>query len=175
MNKESTPAEALIELALLDGKSLSVDRTDIFVRFMNAGIPPEIIFRLEELWEATKIIGKKVAHIGRIVVLEILRFIEQNTNLAIGVALGAAVASLIGLVPFIGYLLAPISVAVGAFIGGMAGARLDRGEKPGNGAMGLAQEIIILANKFFSLLASIFNALKQDFAAGTSAYEKPSA
>ena len=165
MNAELTHAEARIELALLDGKTLSMDRTDAFVRFTNAGIPPEIIFRLEELWEATRIIGKKVIHIGRIVVLEIVRFIEENPNLAIGVALGAAVGSLTSLVPFVGYLLAPISVAVGAFIGGMAGARLDRGQKPGDGVIGLTQEVIILANKFFSLLASIFNVLKQELSA----------
>lgn len=162
MNEELTTAEARIELALLDGKTLAIDQTDVFSRFANAGIHPEIIFRLEELWEATRIIGKKVVHIGRIVILEIVRFIEENPNLAIGVALGAAVGSLTSLVPYLGYLLAPISVAVGAFVGGIAGARLDRGQKPGNGVVGLAQEVIILANKFFSLLASIFSALKQE-------------
>jgi hypothetical protein len=165
MNAELTPAKARIELALLDGKALSMDRTDIFVRFTNVGIPPEIVFRLEELWDASKIIGKKVVHIGRIVILEIVRFIEENPNLAIGVALGAAVGSLTSLVPYIGYLLAPISVAVGAFIGGMAGARLDRGQEPGSEVIGLAQDVIIFANKFFSLLASIFIALKQELSA----------
>lgn len=162
MNAELSPAQARIELALLDGKTNSIDRTDVFVHFTNAGIPAEIIFRLEELWEATKVIGKKIVHIGRIVILEIVRFIEENPKFAIGVALGAAVGSLASLVPFVGYLLAPISVAVSAFVGGIAGARLERGQKPGGGILGFAQEVIILADKFFSLLASIFNALKQE-------------
>ena len=162
MNEKLTHAEARIELALLDGKTLAIDQTDVFARLINAGIPPEIIFRLEEFWDATRIIGKKVVHIGRIAILEIVRFIEENPNLAIGVALGAAVGSLTSMVPYIGYLLAPISVAVGAFIGGIAGARLDRGQEPGGGVVGLTQEVIMLANKFFSLLASIFIALKQE-------------
>lgn len=162
MSAEFTPAQAKIEIALMDGKANSIDRTDVFVRFTNAGIPAEIIFRLEELWDATKLVGKKIVHIGRIVVLEIVRFIEENPKFAIGVALGAAVGSLTSLVPFVGYLLAPVSVAVGAFVGGIAGARLERGQKPGDGMVGFAQEVIILADKFFSLLASIFNALKQE-------------
>ena len=149
MNAALSHAEARIELALLNGKTLSMDRTHVFVRFANGGIPSEIIFRLEELWEVTKIIGKKIVHIGRIVISEIVRFIEENPNLAVGVALGAAVGALTSLIPYFGYLLAPISVAIGAFVGGLAGARLDRGEKPGVGVVGLAQEIIILANKFF--------------------------
>lgn len=165
MSAELTHAEARIELALLDGKTFSINQTDVFTRLTNAGIPLEIIFRLEDFWGATRIIGKKVVHIGRIAILEIVRFIEENPNLAIGVALGAAVGSLTSMVPYIGYLLAPISVAVGAFIGGIAGARLDRGQKPGGGVVGLTQEVIMLANKFFSLLASIFIGLKQELSA----------
>ena len=37
----------------------------IFFRLTNADLPPEVLFRLEELWETTKVIGKKVVHTGR--------------------------------------------------------------------------------------------------------------
>ena len=56
-------------------------------------------------------------------------------------------------------------MAIGLVVGGIAGARIDRGQQIGNGAIGIAQEIIILAEKFFKLLAAIFLSLKADFIA----------
>lgn len=128
MGTELTSAQANLELALLDARTRSYSKTDAFTQYTNAGLPPEIVFRLEGLWETTRRIGGKIVHIGRILVFEIARFIKENPNLAVGVALGAAVGTLSNLVPFIGQLLAPLAVAVGAFIGGIAGARLDRGQ-----------------------------------------------
>ena len=155
-------AEAKLELALLDLKAQDLDRLDVFTRFTNAGLPPEILLRLEELWEITKVVGKKIIHTGRIIILEIMRFIEKNPNLAIGVALGAAVGALVGLVPYLGPALSPLSIAIGAAFGGVAGSRLDRGQKSGKGVVGISQEVIILAKKFFELFAAIFMALKND-------------
>lgn len=156
-------AEAHLELALLDSKVLELDRIDVFTRFTNAGLPPEIILRLEELWDATKVIGGKVIRIGRIIINEIIRFIKENPNLVIGVAIGAAVGAITSLVPFLGQYLAPLSIAIGAVIGGVAGSRLDRGQKPGKGVVGISQEVIALAKKFFELFAAIFIALKDEF------------
>ena len=157
-------AEAILELGLLDSKAQDLDRLDVFTRFTNAGLPPEITLRLEELWETTKVVGKKIIHTGRIIILEILRFIEENPNLAIGVALGAAVGALVSLVPYLGPALTPLSMAIGAAIGGIAGSRLDRGQKAGKGVVGITQEVIILAKKFFELFAAIFIVLKDDLA-----------
>jgi hypothetical protein len=72
---------------------------------------------------------------------------------------------MVGLVPWIGPLLAPTAAAIGIVIGGVAGARIDRGQKPEEGVIGVAQDLIIIAKKFFELFAAIFSALKQDFVA----------
>jgi hypothetical protein len=80
-----------------------------------------------------------------------------------GVALGAAVGALVNLIPFLGSLLAPLATAMGIVVGGLAGARLDRDLKVEKGSIGIAQELIILAKKFFEFLAAIFIALKADF------------
>lgn len=160
-------AEARLELALLDSKAQDLDRLDVFTQFTNAGLPPEIMLRMEELWEKTKIIGNKIIHVGRIIILEIMRFIEENPNLAIGVALGAAVGAIVSLIPYLGPVLAPLSTVIGAAIGGFAGARLDRGQKPGKGVVGISQEVILLAKKFFELFAAIFMALKDDLSSST--------
>jgi ElaB/YqjD/DUF883 family membrane-anchored ribosome-binding protein len=156
-------AEAKLELALIDSKANELDRVDFFSRLMNADLPQEVVFRLEELWESTHVIGKKVVHTGKIIIFEILRFIEDNPHLAIGVALGAAVGALVNLIPFLGALLAPLATGMGIVVGGLAGARLDRDLKVERGSIGIAQELIILAKKFFEFLANIFMALKADF------------
>ena len=163
-----SPSEALLELALLDSKALELDRLDIFTRLTNAGLPPEITLRLEELWEQTKVVGKKVINIGRIVIMEIIRFAEENPNLVIGVALGAAIGALVNLVPKLGPVLAPITMTLGAAMGGAVGSRVDRGQKPSHYTEAISQEVIILAKKFFELLTKIFNALKHDFASNST-------
>jgi ElaB/YqjD/DUF883 family membrane-anchored ribosome-binding protein len=156
-------AEAKLELALFDSKASEFDRADFFSRLTNADLPTEVVFRLEELWEATHVIGKKVVHTGKIIIFEIIRFIEENPHLAIGVAFGAAVGALVNLIPFLGSLLAPLATAMGIVVGGLAGARLDRDLKVEKGTIGIAQELIILAKKFFQFLAAIFMTLKADF------------
>lgn len=158
-------AEARLELALFNSKAYELNREDVFVRLTNAGLPPEVLFRLEGLWEATKVIGGKVVHTGKIILFEILRFINENPHLAIGVAVGAAIGAIVSLIPFLGPLLAPIAMAIGLVVCGIAGARIDRGQQIGNGVIGIAQEIIIMAEKFFALLAAIFLTLKADFMA----------
>jgi hypothetical protein len=119
------------------------------------------------LWDQTKVVGEKIIHVGRIIILEIMRFIEENPHLAIGVALGAAIGAIVSLVPYIGPILAPLTIAIGAAFGGVLGSRLDRGQKPGHWVEEMSQEVIILAKKFFELLAAIFIALQDDFRSNT--------
>jgi hypothetical protein len=157
--------EAKIEIALLNSHAQQISRADIFARLTNEGLPPEVIYRLEDLFEATNVIGEKIVYTGKIIIMEIIRFFEANPHLAIGAALGAAVGAMVGLVPWIGPLLAPTAAAIGIVIGGVAGARIDRGQKPEEGVIGVAQDLIILAKKFFELFAAIFLALKADFVA----------
>lgn len=156
--------EAKLKLSLLNSNAIELDRLDTVTQLTNMGLPQELITRIEELWEKTKIIGGQVVYIGKVILAEIMKFIKANPNLAIGVAFGAAVGALVNLVPFIGPLLAPLAMAITAAIGGIAGYRLDQGEKPRDGALGITQELIIIAKKFFELFANILNALQHEFA-----------
>lgn len=162
--------EAKLELTLLNSNVLDLDHIDVITRFTNAGLPSEIIFRLEELWEKTKIVGGKIIHIGKIIIMEILKFIEKNPGLAIGVALGATIGALVNLVPYLGPLLSPITIAIGGLLGGAIGSRLDRGKKPVNWIEDISQEAIVLAKQFFKLLAAIFVALKNEFTLNIQGY-----
>ncbi|MBV5330378.1 MAG: DUF2273 domain-containing protein [Chlorobium sp.] len=155
--------EAKLEMALLNSNVIDLDQIDVFTRFTNFGLPSEIIFRLEELWEQTKVVGGKLVHIGRIIINKILSFIENNPNLAIGVALGAAIGALVSAIPFLGPMLAPLSILLGAIFGGIVGSRLDREKKPVHWMEDISQEVIILAKKFFEFFAAIFIAIKDDF------------
>ena len=103
---------------------------------------------------------RPVIRIVQVILTEIIRFIEDNPNLATGVTIGAAIGALIGLVPFLGVILAPLVSAIAALLGGLAGARLDRAQAPGQGWVGVVQEVIIVSRKLFGLVASIFRALK---------------
>ena len=160
----SRPA-AKLDLALLDAEVKDVDRTNALTVFTNAGIPPEVTFRLTGLWETTRIVGGKTVQIGKIIILQIIKFIRENPHLTIGIALGAAIGALTSLIPFIGPLLTPLVTVIGLVIGGVGGRRMDRGEEIGTGIIGLTQEIIDIAKKFFELFAAIFNALRADFQA----------
>lgn len=157
-----SPGEARLELALLESKAQVLDKLDVFTHLTNLGLPPELMLRLEELWETSKIVGKKIVHIGKIIILEIMRFIGENSNLAIGLALGAAVGALVSLIPFLGPLLSPLSTAIGAAFGSIVGSRLDRSQNTEKGVVGIFQEVILVAKKFFELLAAVFIALKDD-------------
>jgi len=149
-------AEANLELAILESNAREIDRVDVLTRFTNVGLPQEVVQRLRELWDAREEITGRVVHSGRIALAEIIRFIDENPNLVIGVALGAAVTSLVSFIPVLG----PLALALGIVIGGLAGQKLDAGQKPGPGVVGITQELILLARKFFELLISVFNALR---------------
>lgn len=159
--------EAKLELTLLNSNVLDLDRIDVFARFTNAEMPSEIVFRLGELWEQTKVVGGKIIHIGKIVINEILKFIENNPNLVLGVALGAAIGAIVSLIPYLGPIIAPLTMLVGATLGGVVGSRLDRDKKAVHWIEDISQELILLAKKFFEFFAAIFIALKDDFSKST--------
>ena len=67
------------------------------------------------------------------------------------------------MIPFIGPLLAPLVTIVATVVGGVAGYRLDKGEEPRDGIIGITQELIVIAKKFFELFANILNTLQGEF------------
>lgn len=154
--------DAKLELLILEGEVQTLDQIDVVTKMINKGLSQEVVTRLEELWDYTVMVGEKLVHLGKIIINKILGFIDANVHLALGVAIGAAVGSLINIIPVFGQLLAPLSVAVGAVIGGVAGARLDRGQEPGDGVIGITQEVLLLAGKFYEFFASIINTLADE-------------
>ena len=156
-------AEAKLKLSILNSNAIELDRVDTVAELTNMGLPQEVITRIEDLWEKTKEVGGQIIHIGKVILAEIMKFIKENPNLAVGVAIGAALGALISLIPFIGPLLAPLVSVVSMAVGGIAGLRLDRGEEPRDDLIGVTQELILIAKKFFELFANILNALQGEF------------
>lgn len=157
-------SEAKLKLSILNSNAIELDRIDTVAQLTNMGLPQEVITRIEELWEKTKIVGGQVIHIGKVILAEIMKFIKENQNLAVGMAIGAAIGALTNLIPFIGPLLAPLVAAVSIFVGGIIGHGLDESRDPRDGFVGISQELIIFAKKFFELFADIINALQGEFA-----------
>lgn len=162
-NMPLTESEAKLKLSILNSKVLELDRIDAIAQLTNMGLPQEVITRIEDLWERTKIIGGQVIHIGKVILAEIMKFIKKNPHLVIGIAIGAAVGALISMIPFIGPFLTPLAAAISMAIGGIAGYRSDQGKEPKDGVIGVTQELIMIAKKFFELFGNIFNALRSEF------------
>lgn len=153
--------EAKFKLSLLNANAIELDRIDMITKLTNAGLPQEVVTRVEDLWHKTMEIAGQIIHIGKVILFEIMKFIEEHRHLAIGTALGVAVGALAGSIPLIGALLAPLLMAVSVVVGAIAGLRLDRGENRGDGVMGVAQDLIVIAGKFFQLFVNIFNAISR--------------
>lgn len=118
--------QARLELALWQAEADMASSSDLYIRLTEMGFPSEVAIRLKELLEFVKTIGEKTVSIGKIVVLKLIEFIENHPNLATGIALGAAVSSLIASIPFLGHILAPIVLPLGIAIGAIAGHRMDK-------------------------------------------------
>jgi hypothetical protein len=165
MNAQAlSPAMANFKLTSLNAESESIKSSDFYIWLDNAGLPPEVSIRLKELVEKTKEIAGRVISVGRIILMKIIEFVKAHPNFFIGAAIGAAIGSLAHLVPFIGNLLAAITVPLGIFIGAFYGHKMDKREQgiepsPNDVLMGIPQDIIEIAKDFFKLLAEIFNVI----------------
>jgi len=158
---------ASMELMVLQTETRGKEWLDAVVNFTNNGIPPEVVTRLQELWEVTKTIGEQVYEIGKILVLKIIDFIVANPGLAIGAVLGVAVGSLTSMIPWIGTIIGPLAMAISGFFGAIAGHRLDKMSKGELGSYkdsSLFADLITIAKEFWKNLVEIFNALKEHFA-----------
>lgn len=161
-----TNAEARMELVLLESRAEDFGGPEFDAIFTNAGLPLEVVLRLRELWDATCRIGNKIVRIGKVILMELARFARENPNLAVGVALGAGIGALVSLVPVLGPILTPLATLLGVMVGAVAGSRLDRNAGSAGGAVGMAQEAIVIARKFFELFASIFSAVSSEVKVG---------
>ncbi len=163
MDFASTPAlkpnQGMFELSLMNAEASSAQFDDVVVEALNRGIPPELVTRLKEVWEKTKVIAGEIVAIGKIIVRQIIEFLRQNPKMTIGMALGAAVAVLIGGIPFIGPLLQPLATLIAAVYGAGVGAAMENGDNSGSPL----SAAIALAEKFFELLKNILNSIAEYF------------
>ncbi|MGQ7817269.1 hypothetical protein ACUTAH_16650 [Metapseudomonas furukawaii] len=146
----------MFELTLLNAEVSREQLDDVLVIGLNRGIPPEIMTRLESVWEMTRTIAGEVVAIGKIVVMKIFEFLKANPNLTIGIALGAAVGALISGIPLLGAMLAPLVTALSVLCGAAVGAAKDEGGDPSDPYFAAAN----LAKKFFELIHEIFLSVK---------------
>ncbi len=152
-------AQANLKMALWQVDADSMTSSDLYAWLVDSGLPHEVTIRLHELASYTKKSGNKVLAVGKIILIKIIEFIKAHPNLAMGVALGAAVGLLVNSVPVLGSVLAPLATVLGITIGAIAGHRLDKGKEVNEGIIGVAQDIIEIAREFFKLFIDVFNAI----------------
>lgn len=157
------PIEAKLELMMLNSETYHLDWADMATLLYTRGARLELVTRMQELWEKTKIISGQIVHLGRILVMKIWEFIKNNANMVLGIAIGAAIGALAHLIPFVGSLLAPIAMAIGATLGALTGHRLDKIEGGETVTGSIFEDLITLAKRFFRLLADIFLALHDEY------------
>jgi hypothetical protein len=123
-------------------------------------LPAEFVTRLEEIWKKTKEVAGEIVQIGKIIVGKIFDFIRANQNLALGVAIGAAISAIVGMVPFLGFILGPLAGLATVPAGIYFGIKIDAKQKN----VGFDEQLFTVARQFFNIFAEIFNALKAHFA-----------
>lgn len=149
--------EAKLELALIEGELIEADKVDLITHLTNQGIPQEVINRISQLWETTKLVAGEAVSIGKIIIHKIWEFLQANPNIAAGMALGAFICLFI---PILGPVLMPLAIAVGAVIG----IRLDnyeQGNTMATDAIGVLHEVVMTARKFFEIFVEIVEAVKE--------------
>jgi len=156
-------SKAEFELFGLQAKAIQLDELEFVTFFTNAGLPQEIITRVQVLFDEVKEIAGQVIHIGKIILMKLVDFIKENPNMAIGMAIGVGLGILVNLIPFIGSFIAPVVTVVGMTIGGLRGHRLDKIQNGEHVGDSMIEDMITIAKKFWKLFSEIFSTLKEYF------------
>jgi hypothetical protein len=152
---EYNSKQGRFDLTLLNAESTSASFEEVVLDGIRRVIPPEILTRLKAIWDQTKVIAGKLIAIGKIIVQQIFAFLKANPKIVLGIALGAAVSSLIAGILFFGSLLQPLSTFIATLYGAGVGAAMEGGDYSGSPFTA----IIELAHKFFELVQKIFVAI----------------
>ena len=143
--------DAKLELALFNSRAAKFDLIDIKTDLTNEGLPYEVIGRIEELLDKTKIIAGEVIYVGKIIFMKIWEFIKQYPATVFGVTtgalLGAIVGALVGWIPILGQFLHGLIIALGMIAGAILGNKFDP-----------------IAKDFFKMFVDTFTSLKDHFA-----------
>lgn len=163
-------SKAKIDLLMLHSKAENFNAADFVTELINKGLPNEIVTRLQLLGNQVKYIGKQSINIGKIILMKLWDFINENPNLAVGFAIGLGLATLVGmlinLIPWIGTWLSgivtPIIAVITIPIGTLKGHRLDKVAKGENVSDSILEDLITIAKKFWTLIVDIFTAVKDE-------------
>jgi len=158
---EYSSEQGLFDLTLLNAESSSENFDDVVIEGMQKGIPLELLTRLRQIWDKTKVIAGELISIGKIIVQQVFAFLNENPKLTLGLALGAVVASLIAGIPLFGPILEPVSTIIATVYGAGVGAAMETGDYSGSPFAA----VIELANKFCELIKKIFNAVSEHWQA----------
>ncbi|PSN15837.1 hypothetical protein C7293_05510 [filamentous cyanobacterium CCT1] len=160
---QPSKGQANLQIAIWNKQAESSTSEELYVRIQKLGLPEEIVTRLHDLLLKVQQVAGRVIHIGKIILIKLLEFVEEHFFLVagagIGAVLGAALAGLITSTPFVGQFLAPIAAALGLTVtalGAIAGNELDK-VIPNFG-----KSLIDAAKEFFKLFASILTAIFGD-------------
>lgn len=143
MSQILTQTDALVELRLLSQEVSEDERDAFYIKILNSDLPMEVVTRLTALWDVTKEAGGRVIHVGKLIVGEIIKFIEKYPHFTIGLAIGAAVHALLAAIPLVGVFLAPLAAVISTCIG----FRLDTGRPVSDTVQGT------LINTFADIIA----------------------
>jgi hypothetical protein len=151
--------EAITKLLALQTETKGWDKVDMMTYFTKEGVPLEITTRMNYLWDFKTEFSDNVVNIGKIIVMKLLEFIENNPYMTIGIAIGIGLGSLAAMIhiPFIGHIVMPIIAAIPPIYFGLKGNRMDkimRGEYVGDS---LIDDGITSAKQFWTLFADIIN------------------
>ncbi len=157
-----SPAEAKLEMALLDAEAASTRSEHIYLWLRESGLPSEVAIRIHSLVDKTAEVAGRVYNVGKIIVIRVIEFIKAHPNMAIGMAVGASIGALTSMIPFLGPYLAPVATAIGATLGAVAGHRNDKmreGKIVNTGIIAVAQDLLEIATEFFRLVIDVFNVI----------------
>jgi hypothetical protein len=157
MSQVITQTDALVELALLTQQTSEEERDAFYVKVLGSDLPMEVVTRLGALWDVTKEVGGHIIHAGKLIIAEIMKFIQKHPHLTIGMAIGLALHAILAVIPFVGPLLSALVATISASIG----YRLDTGKPTSDTLQGTAVntliDLISLAKTFFEYF---FNVIK---------------
>jgi uncharacterized membrane protein len=146
-----TREAARFELTLLCAEQSAVSFDDVLVAGARHRIPAEFVTRLKSVWEFSRHLGGEVIEIGKIVVNQILKFLDAHPGMVWGLVVGTALAVLVSSVPILGPVLAPLMVALGV----SAGLAIDANVSPTD-----PRAVILASGKaFFELFINVIRAL----------------
>jgi len=160
---QPSKGRANLQLAIWNKQAEASTSEQLYIRIQKLGLPEEIVARLHDLILKVQQVAGKVIHIGKIILIKLLEFVEEHFFLVagagIGAVLGAALAGLITSIPIVGQLLAPIATALGLTVtalGAIAGNELDKA------IPNFGKSLVDTAKEFFNLFASILSAIFDD-------------